>query len=135
MLRRVLAQTQIQRVLDGARKYHTIGYTHVSCKAAAILRCASNAGRAQGILLPEYTQSKYENLYDLLQGKCRHATSIRDESRDRTSQSFTTRKPKYYYYYSSHTLGQSKTKHVCKKDQKARPNTKQQNAEFGITPP
>ena len=45
VLRRVLTQTQIQRVHDQARQNDTVDSTLVSCKAAAILRCASNAGR------------------------------------------------------------------------------------------
>ena len=100
MLRRVLAQAQIQRVLDEARRHHIIGSTHVSCKAAAILRCASNAGRAHLYYLHKSSS------------KCNQTST----SRGRTSQSFITRKPKYYYY-SPFSLNLSQTK--------------QQNAEFG----
>ena len=100
VLRRVLAQAQIQRVLDEARRHHIIGSTHVSCKAAAILRCASNAGRAHLYYLHKSSS------------KCNQTST----SRGRTSQSCTTRKPKYYYY-SPFSLNLSQTK--------------QQNAEFG----
>ena len=82
VLRRVLAQAQIQRVLNEARKYHIIGSTHVSCKAAAILRCASNAGRAHLYYLHKSSS------------KCNQTST----SRGRTSQSCATREPKYYYY-------------------------------------
>ena len=99
VLRRVLAQAQIQRVLDEARRHHIIGSTHVSCKAAAILRCASNAGRAHLYYLHKSSS------------KCNQTST----SRGRTSQSCTTRKPKYYYYYyyyyySPFSLNLSQTK-------------------------
>ena len=100
VLRRVLAQAQIQRVLDEARRHHIIGSTHVSCKAAAILRCASNAGRAHLYYLHKSSS------------KCNQTST----SRGRTSQSCTTRKPKYCDSPFSLNLSQ----------------TKQQNAEFGI---
>ena len=95
MLRRVLAQAQIQRVLDEARRHHIIGSTHVSCKAAAILRCASNAGRAHLYYLHKSSS------------KCNQTST----SRGRTSQSCTTRKPKYYYY-SPFSLNLSQTKGI-----------------------
>ena len=101
VLRRVLAQAQIQRVLDEARRHHIIGSTHVSCNAAAILRCASNAGRAHLYYLHKSSS------------KCNQTST----SRGRTSQSCTTREPKYYY--SRTTLIPSPTK--------------QQNAEFGTS--
>ena len=103
VLRRVLAQAQIQRVLDEARRHHIIGSTHVSCKAAAILRCASNAGRAHLYYLHKSSS------------KCNQTST----SRGRTSQSCTTRKPKYYYYYySPFSLIPSTTKQ--QKDQTAK---------------
>ena len=104
VLRRVLAQAQIQRVLDEARRHHIIGSTHVSCKAAAILRCASNAGMAHLYYLHKSSS------------KCNQTST----SRGRTSQSFITRKPKYYYYYYYPPFSLNLSQ------------TKQQNAEFGM---